>query len=68
MLPCLHGLLEDIKASDRRPAGSGRHVARENLHRGALPSAVWPQEANDFAFLHLEVEVLDRGEASVSFR
>ncbi|MEI9892578.1 MAG: hypothetical protein WDN28_01310 [Chthoniobacter sp.] len=64
--PRFDRLLEDVEPGNGRASGGGRQIAGEDLHRRALARAIRPEKANDFAFFHLEVEAVDRGDARVS--
>jgi hypothetical protein len=46
------GIVEDVETRDARRAGSRRHVAGENAHRGGLACAVRAQKPQDFSFIY----------------
>src|SRR5208282_1677775 len=50
----LERLGKDIESVDQHGAGSRRHEARDNPHRGGFAGAVRPQEAKDLAAIRLE--------------
>ncbi len=55
----------DVEARDVDAPVGGGQVAGEDLHRGALPGAVRPEEAHDLPLGHLERDVLNRLESCV---
>ena len=63
----LERLLENIEAGDGGAPGSGRHEARQNAHRRALARAVRPEKTHDLALADLEIQILNRGLAGVTF-
>ena len=64
----LDWLIENVEAGDNRLALGWRDKAGEDAHRRRLAGAVGPQEAEDFAALHAEADVLDGRHAPVALR
>src|SRR6185295_9136289 len=64
----LDRLVEDVEPCDNRFSFGRRHVAGEDAHGRRLPGAVRAEEAEDFAALDPEADVVDRGDAAIAFR
>ena len=67
----LDGVLHDVEAEHRGGAGGWVQEAKEGANCGALPSAVWAEEAEELALLDLKVngvERLDLADATVVLR
>src|SRR5262249_54123727 len=64
----LERLFEDVEPRDEGLAFGGRHVAGQNPHGRRLAGAVGAEEAEDFAPLDAEADVVDRGDAPVTLR
>src|SRR2546426_81672 len=64
----LERLVEDVEACDNRLPFGSRHVAGQDAHRRGFPGAVGAEEAEDFAALDAEADVVDGCDAAVAFR
>jgi hypothetical protein len=63
----LHRLLEDVEACHPGTPRTGRQIAAQNLHGGALAGAVGAQKAHNLALAHVERDILDGCEVAVVF-
>src|SRR5262249_26304975 len=63
----LERLLEDVEAGDLDGAVRGRHVAGDHAHRRRLARAVRPEEAEHFAPVDPERDVVDGDRVAVVF-
>src|SRR5688572_30139826 len=61
-------LIEDVVPGDDCLAFARRHVAGQDAHGGRLASAIWPKEAQHFAFLYSEADIVDGGRRAVPLR
>ena len=64
----LLSLLGNVHAQDLGMVLRGADLTGEDLHRGGLAGAVWPQKAEDLAFLHLEADVVHSDQVAVAVR
>src|SRR5712671_7625951 len=55
-----------VEATDGDTPAVGIAQAFQNLDGGGFASAVWPQEAENFAFFHVEADVADGFDVAVT--
>ena len=58
------GCVQQVQAGDLGAAAGGRQQAAQHAEGGGLAGAVRPQQAEDFAALHGEADVVDRDESA----
>src|SRR5436190_17633394 len=63
----LERLLKDVEPGNGGFPGSGRHEARQNPHGCAFACSIRAEEAHDFAFANLEVEIVNGGLPGITF-
>ena len=61
-----HRILHDIKAEHARRSTRGVEEAEQRSDCRALPSAVWAEEAEEFALADLKAERLERLDLAVA--
>ena len=57
-----------IQAQQPHRPGGRREEAGQDLHRGRFPRPVWAEEGCDRALVHLEAQLVQRGELAVVLR